>query len=120
MHETCVPTASASKAATTEESTPPESPQITRPLPTRLADGLDRLAGEIADLPRARALADRLEEVAQDLLPQRRVRHLGMKLQAVDRQPAVLHRGEGQVSVAASGWKSAETCETWSPWLIQT
>ena len=35
MHETCVPTASASRAATTELSTPPERPQITRPLPTR-------------------------------------------------------------------------------------
>ena len=33
-----MPTAWASSAATTEESTPPESPQITRPSPTRLAD----------------------------------------------------------------------------------
>ena len=59
-----------------------------------IADGLDRLAGEVADLPRARALADRLEEVAQDLLAQRRVRDLGMELQAVDRQRAMLHRGD--------------------------
>ena len=58
------------------------------------ADRLDRLAGEIAQLPRARATADGLEEVAEDLRALRRVRHLGMKLQAVDRQPPVLHRGD--------------------------
>ena len=56
------------------------------------ADGLDRLAGEIAQLPRAGAAAGRLEEVAEDLRPLRRVRHLGMKLQTVKRQPPVLHR----------------------------
>ena len=36
MQEAWVPTAWASRAATTEESTPPDRPQITRPSPTRL------------------------------------------------------------------------------------
>ena len=57
------------------------------------ADGFDGLAGEIAELPRAGATAHRLEEVAEDLRALRRVRHLGMKLQTVERQPPVLHRG---------------------------
>ena len=59
MHEACVPTAWANKAATTAESTPPDSPQITRPWPTRLADRLDAFAGEIAQLPRVRAVGKR-------------------------------------------------------------
>ena len=92
---TCVPMAWANSAATTEESTPPDRPQITRPLAHAAANALDGLAGEIAQLPRAVAMADRRQEVAQDLRAQRRVRHLGMELQAVDRQRAVLDGREG-------------------------
>ena len=120
MHEACVPTAWANRAATTEESTPPDKPADHPPLPTRLriASMLSRAKSPSFHVPVA--TANRSEKIAEDLRPQRRVRHLGMKLQAVDRQPAVLHRGKGQVSVAASGRKSSETAVTWSPWLIHT
>jgi hypothetical protein len=47
----------------------------------------DRLLGEVAQLPGAGAAADVGQEVVQqDRAAQRRVRHLGMKLQAEDRQ----------------------------------
>ena len=71
----------------TDESTPPDSPQITRSLPTRLANLRDRLIGEIAQLPGA-ACSRRswCRKLPSTLRAQRRVRDLGMKLQAVDRQ----------------------------------
>ncbi len=44
-----------------------------------------------------------------------------MELQAVDRQLAgASRRRSGRCRCAASGTKSSETCDTWSPWLIQT
>ena len=95
MQESCGPMAWASSAATTDESTPPESPQITRSSPTRrrTASTVSRAKSPSFHVPRA--AADRLEEVAEDLRALRRVRHLGMELQAVDRQLPMLHRGEG-------------------------
>ena len=86
MHESCGPMAWASSAATTDESTPPESPQITRPLPTRrrIASIVSRAKSPSFHVPVQRQTA--LQEVAQDLRALRRVRHLGMELQAVDRQ----------------------------------
>ena len=59
-----------------------------RRLPTCCADRLDGLAGEIAQFPRAASNGRSLKEVGEDLRAVRRVRNLGMELQAVDRQPA--------------------------------
>ena len=84
----------ANSAATTEESTPPESPQITRLVAHAAADRRDGFAGEIAQLPRARAVAHRLEKVAEDLRALGRVGHFGMELQPVDRQLPMFHRGQ--------------------------
>ena len=53
--------------AVTEESTPPQRPQMTVASPDLLADGLDRLGDEVAHLPVAGAAADVVEEVVQDL-----------------------------------------------------
>ena len=93
MHEACVPTAWANKAATTAESTPPERPQIT--LPSRRGRGSPRcFRGRNRPASTCRAAAHQAEKIAENLRPQRRVRHLGMKLQAEDRQLAVLYRGE--------------------------
>ncbi len=75
------------------ESTPPESPQITRSLAHPLANRSRSLRGRNRRSSTCREqLADRLQEVAQDLSSLRRVRHLGMELQAIDRQPSVLDR----------------------------
>jgi len=64
-------------------------------VPHAAAHRFDRLLGEMPQAPRARATAYPGEEVLQDLGPQRRVGHLGVELQAVNRQPAMLHGGEG-------------------------
>ena len=55
MHDNCGPMASANSAATTAESTPPESPQITRSLAHQAADLVDRLPAKSPNfqVPRA-------------------------------------------------------------------
>ncbi len=60
-----------------------------------LADLRDRLFGEIAEPPGAGAAADVRQEIGEDRLAVGRVRDLGVKLQAVERPVAVLHRGVG-------------------------
>ena len=60
---------------------------------------LDRLFGKIAQPPGAVAVANVGQEIGQHRLAQRRVRHLGMELQAVDRQAACLTAAIGQVAV---------------------
>src|SRR5438552_16589323 len=49
-----------------------------------LANVLHGLLDEVAHRPASRAFADLVKEVAEDLLAARRVRHLGMKLHAVE------------------------------------
>ncbi len=61
------------------------------------------------------------QEVAQDRDAERRVRHLGMELEAVDRQRAVLaRRRSGRCRSRPAARSRSETRVTWSPWLIQT
>ena len=88
-----VPSARASSAAATAESTPPETPQTTRSL-GRPALQIARPSRSMkrAHRPGAARSADPVEEVAQNQRAIRRVRHLGVELQAVDRPRAVLHR----------------------------
>ncbi len=73
------------------ESTPPDSPQITR-CDRRLARAIRAigLLGEIVQLPRAVAAADVVTKFARIALPGGVCVTSGMKLQAVDRQPLVL------------------------------
>jgi hypothetical protein len=59
-----------------------------------VAERGDGFAGEIAQLPRAGTMAHRPEKVAQDLGAFRRVGNFGVKLQTVDWQLPVFHRGQ--------------------------
>ena len=104
------PSALARRAAQTAESTPPDSPQTTRSSgPTRrLISDSERSMN--ASIVQVRGLpADPVQEVAQDQRAVRRVRDLGMKLEAVDRQLAMPHRrdragrGRGQRQEIAAG-----------------
>ena len=87
MHESCGPIAWYSSAATTDESTPPERPQITRSLPTRSRICVDRLARRNRPASRCpwqpQTCVRKLRRIVAAV---RRVRHFGMELQAVDRQ----------------------------------
>ena len=56
-----------------------------------LANLFDHLLGEVAQPPRAMALADLGQKVGEHRLALRRVSHLGMKLQPKDRQRAMPH-----------------------------
>ncbi len=103
MQDSCGPIAWYSRAAVTDESTPPDRPQITRALPTLRANLLDRLLGEVAQPPGPLAAADGHQEVAQHQAAQRRVRHFGMELQAVDRQRLVLDRRDRAGAGAGQG-----------------
>ena len=90
-------------------------------LPTRSRTWRDRLLGEIAQPPGARAAADVRQKVGQDRFAVGRVRDFGMKLQAVERPRAVLHGGDaGRCRCWPAARNRSETASTWSPWLIQT
>ena len=92
MQTSWSPIALCSSAATTEESTPPERPQMTLPLPTCSRTRRDGLLDEVAHRPGAGALADLVEEVLEDLLAARRVGDFGVELHAVER-PGLVPRG---------------------------
>ena len=84
------------KTAATEESTPPESPQITRPVPTCLRIGCDGFVDEALRRPVGGEAADVEDEVAQDGSSLLGVVDFGMELHGV-----VLARGifEGGLGV---------------------
>ena len=109
-----------SRAAVTDESTPPDRPQMTRASPTRRRIWLDRLLREIAQPPGAVAAADGHEEIAQQQAAQGRVRDLRVKLQAVHGQLAVLDGRDRARRGAGQRQNSSDTAVTWSPWLIHT
>ena len=94
MHATCGPTALSSSAAVTDESTPPDRPQMTRSVADALPQFRHGLLEERADLPQALAAADVVEEIVQDAAAVRRVADLGMELQAVDRPAAMPDGGD--------------------------
>ncbi len=97
------PTARCTRTAATDESTPPERPQITRCLgPTTSRIRRDLRLHEVSRRPVRPSRADLEQEVAEDLTAARRVRHLGVKLHAEERPVGVLDRGDGRV-VAGSG-----------------
>ena len=121
MHESCGPIARYNSAATTDESTPPESPQITRSLPTRSRTCAIVCSAKSPSRQVPRAAADVGEEIGEDRFAVRRVRHFRVKLQAVERPLAMLHRGDRARRRAAPAARSRRRrASTWSPWLIQT
>ena len=98
----------ASSAAATDESTPPESPQIDAAV-RRPGAAIARRPPRRRTRPcvqSARHAADAEQEVAQDLAAARRVRDLGVELHAVDRRAASAHGGERRVRVRAERRRS--------------
>ena len=113
--------AGGSACAATVESTPPDSPQTTRPSPTCARMRADRLVDERRHRPVAGAAADVEREVAQDLRAAIGVRDLGMKQQRVVAALRRRHRRR------PARWRSSRSRRipaappsTKSPWLAQT
>ena len=94
MQESCGPMAWANSAATTDESTPPESPQITRSSPTRrrTASTVSRAKSPSFHVPEQWQTGVR--KLPRILRAFGRVGHFGMELQPVDRQLPMLDRGQ--------------------------
>ena len=117
----CSPIASWISTAATAESTPPDSPQITRPLPTcarifSIASSLEGAHGPVA----ARA-GDLAHEIAQQRRAVRRVHDFGMELQP--RRTCASRRRSRRTARSAMRrprWKPGGSLVTRSPWLIQT
>ena len=78
-HESWSPTASCKSTAATAESTPPESPQITRALADPRADAGDLLGAERGHCPVALEACDLLQEVRDQLRAVGRVDDLGVE-----------------------------------------
>ncbi len=96
-HVSWSPIARCTSSAATDESTPPESPQMTLPRPDLGADRGDLLLDDRRGAPAALAAADVLQERRQDLLPVGRVDDLGVELDAVDPPLDVLERRDGRL-----------------------
>ncbi len=83
MQVNWLPMALCTSTAATEESTPPESPQITWPVPT-----FSRIAATVVSMKCAGVQSPRapqmLKEISDQLRAQRRVVHLGMELHRPD------------------------------------
>lgn len=88
-----MPIARESSAAVTDESTPPDSPQMTRLFPTfsRMASICRSISEEM--VPGSLAAADLVDEVRQQRRAELRVRHFRVELQTVDRPGVVTDRG---------------------------
>ena len=80
------PTARCTSTAATDESTPPESPQITRASgPTSSRIRAISVSTKWPGVQSGVTAADLEQEVVEDLAAARRVRHLGMELHAEQR-----------------------------------
>ena len=93
-HVSWSPIALCTSAAATAESTPPESPQITRSVADLRADLGDGVLDDRHVRPRRPAAGRVVEERLQHLLAALGVRDLGVELHAVDAAVAVLERGD--------------------------
>ena len=93
-HVSWSPIALCTSAAATAESTPPDSPQITRSVADLGADLVDRLLDDRRVRPRRPAAAHVEQERLEHLLAALGVRDLGVELHAVDAAVAVLERGD--------------------------
>ena len=95
------PTARCTSSAATEESTPPERPQITRPSPTWAWTLRDLLGDHRLRRPLLLAAGDVAQEAGEDLGPVGRVDDLGVELDAVE--AAVGHLAGGDRRAGAGG-----------------
>ena len=86
------PTAFCTRAAATEESTPPERAQRTRDSPTFSRIEVDQLLDDVGRGPVAREPGATVEEVLEHPLAEGRVHHLGVPLDAVEPALVVLER----------------------------
>ena len=109
MHENCGPMARYQQRRHDRRIDPAGQAADHAALAHLLAESLDRLARRSRRSATCRCSGRCLEKVAQDLAAPGRVRDLGMKLQAVDRQPAMLDRGDGAGVGRGQRLKSAET-----------
>ena len=114
------PIASWISTAATDESTPPDRPQITRPPPDLRADARDLGVAEAGHGPVAAAAGDVVGEVAQQLRAVRRVHDLGVELHAVEAPRVVGDGGERRALAAADAAEAGRQAVTRSPWLIHT
>jgi hypothetical protein len=116
----CRPIALCSSAAATEESTPPDRPSSTRPLPDPRADVLDRMRDEVARRPLLLHAADAEQEIPDDVHAALGVKHLGVKLDAIDTPLRVLDRRVGEFSVVPIARKPGGSFVSLSPCEFQT
>ena len=95
------PTARCTSAAATAESTPPDSPQITRLSPTcaRIAATCSSMTLVIVQV--GSAAGDLVEEVLEHRLPVLGVQHLGVELHAGQPAAEVLERRDRGVASCA-------------------
>jgi hypothetical protein len=102
------------------ESTPPESPQMTRPLPTcaRISSILVLRNSAMVQSP-AKA-ADMAHEVLEQLGAVGRVDHFGVELHRIDARSSSAMTAKGAPALAATGRKPGASLVTLSPWLIHT
>ena len=100
-HVSWSPIALCTSAAATAESTPPDSPQITRSSPTWAR--ISATACSMIDVvrPRRPAAGNVEQERLEDLLAALGVRDLGVELHAVDGAVAILERGDRRVAGGA-------------------
>ena len=117
----CSPIASWISTAATAESTPPDSPQITRPLPTcaRILSIASSLKARMVQSPLA--AGDLAHEVAQQRRAVRRVHHLGVEhhgRRTCASRPAIA--AKGAFGETPTTWKPGGSSVTRSPWLIHT
>ena len=91
------PIARCSSAATTDESTPPDSPSSTRSRAHLLAHARDGIGDDVARLPARLAGADLAHEALDQPRTLQRVRDLGVELHGVVTARLVRHRGERRI-----------------------
>ena len=99
----CSPTALWTSSAATEESTPPERPQITRPSPTWARIFVDLLGDHRLRRPLLLAAGDVAQEAGEDLGPVGRVDDLGVELDPVEAAVGAARRRRP----ASRGWRPA-------------
>ena len=108
-------------AAATAESTPPDSPQIARPVADLGADLLDLLLDDVDHRPGRPAAGDVEQEVLEHLLAVLGVQHLGVPLHAGEPAVEVLEGGDRACPRSRRARRSPSgAATTESPWLIQT